>query len=74
MIKLTKPKHLEKGDLVATVSPCNGWAGDSEIKWKYELGVSRLKEMGLRVVAAPNSMRGSDYLSRNPKARAEDIM
>lgn len=74
MIKLTKPKHLEKGDLVATVSPCNGWAGDSEIKWKYELGVSRLKEMGLCVVAAPNSMRGSDYLSRNPKARAEDIM
>ncbi len=74
MMKLIKPGHLEKGDLVATVSPCNGWAGDSEIKWKYELGVSRLQEIGLRVVAAPNALRGSEYLSKNPRARAEDIM
>ena len=74
MKKLIKPGHLEKGDLVATVSPCNGWAGDPAIKWKYELGVSRLHELGLRVAAAPNSMRGTDYLSKYPEARAEDIM
>ena len=74
MKELIKPGHLKKGDLVATVSPCNGWAGDPDKKWKYELGVSRLQELGLRVVAAPNSMRGSEYLSNNPKARAEDIM
>ena len=74
MKELIKPAHLKKGDLIATVSPSNGWAGDQIIRWKYDLGVSRLEELGLRVVAAPNSMRGSDYLSRNPKARAEDIM
>lgn len=74
MQKLIKPGHLEQGDLVATVSPCNGWAGDPDKKWKYELGVSRLQELGLRVVAAPNALRGSEYLSKNPKARAEDIM
>ena len=74
MKKLIKPGHLEKGDLAATISPCNGCAGDREIKWKYDLGVSRLQEIGLRVAAAPNSMRGSDYLSKNPRARAEDIM
>ena len=74
MRKLTKPGRLEKDDLVATVSPCNGWAGDPDIKWKYELGVSRLQDIDLRVVAAPNSMRGSEYLAKNPKARAEDIM
>ena len=73
MMKLIKPSHLEKGDLVATVSPCNGWAGDPEIRWKYEMGAARLRELGLRVMAAPNSMRGSEYLSKNPKARAEDI-
>lgn len=74
MKKLIKPRRLEKGDLVATISPCNGWAGDPDVRWKYELGVSRLRELGLRVEAAPNSMRGSDYLSQNPKARAEDIL
>ncbi|MBQ6174021.1 MAG: LD-carboxypeptidase [Clostridia bacterium] len=73
-MELIKPRRLEKDDLVATVSPCNGWAGDSRTKWKYELGASRLRELGLRVAAAPNSMRGSEYLSNNPEARAEDIM
>ena len=73
MKELIKPVRLKKGDMVATVSPCNGWAGDQKIRWKYELGVSRLEELGLRVIAAPNSMRGSDYLSKDPKARAEDI-
>ena len=33
-----------------------------------------MQELGLRVAAAPNSMRGTDYLSKNPEARAEDIM
>ena len=74
MKKLIKPRRLKKGDTIATVSPCNGWAGDERTKWKYELGTNRLKESGLHVVAAPNSMRGSDYLAKNPKARAEDIM
>lgn len=74
MKQLIKPKHLSEGDLVATVSPCNGWAGDAEIRWKYELGVRRLQEAGLRVVAAPNSMKGSEYLEKNPRARADDII
>ena len=74
MKELTKPRRLAKGDKIATVSPCNGWAGDVAIKWKYDLGVLRLQKAGLQVVAAPNSLRGSDYLSKNPEARAEDIM
>ena len=73
MKELMKPGRLKKGDLIATVSPCNGWAGDPEVKWKYDLGVSRLQKLGLRTIAAPNSMRGSGYLSKNPEARAEDI-
>ena len=74
MKTLMKPKRLVKGNTIATVSPCNGWAGDRKTRWVYDLGISRLREIGLQVVAAPNSMRGSDYLSKNPKARAEDIM
>lgn len=74
MKKLCKPLRLHKGDTIATVSPCNGWAGDQAVRWKYELGVMRLRQLGLNVVPAPNSLKGSLYLSQNPRARAEDIM
>ena len=73
-MNLIKPNKLNKGDKVATVSPCHGWAGDPGIHWKYKLGVERLSELELEVVAAPNSLKGSEYLSQNPQARAEDIM
>ena len=72
---LIKPKHLSIGDTIASVSISHGWAGDDEIVWKYKLGKKRLEDVfGLHVQPAPNSMRGSNYLSKNPKARAEDIM
>ncbi|QED46106.1 S66 family peptidase [Cytobacillus dafuensis] len=72
---LIKPKKLETGDLVATVSPSWGGAGDPELRWRYEQGVRRLEEVfGLRVVPMPNSLKGSEYLYHNPQARAEDLM
>ncbi len=74
MKKLIKPPKLRPGDKVATVSPCHGWAGDADIHWKYKLGVERLSELGLEVVSAPNSLKGSEYLSKHPQARAEDII
>ena len=74
MKELIKPLKLNKGDTIATISPCNGWAGDADIRWKYELGVKRLEDIGLNVVPAPNSLKGHEFLSKNPKARAEDIM
>lgn len=72
---LIKPKKLQPGDKVATVSPSWGGAGDPEIRWRYEQGVKRLTEIfGLEVIPMPNSLRGSDYLYENPQARAEDLM
>ena len=74
-MKLEKPKHLSAGDMIATVSVSNGWAGDPDIFWKYELGKKRLEDIfELNVQAAPNSMRGHEYLKSNPKARADDLM
>jgi len=74
-VKLQKPKHLSAGDTIATVSISHGWAGEPKVKWKYELGKKRLEEIfGLKVQAAPNSMKGSAYLKSNPEARAEDMM
>lgn len=69
-----KPSKLHSGDTIATISPSWGCAGTSRVKWKYRLGTERLRELGLNVVAAPNSMRGTAYLAQNPEARAEDLM
>lgn len=72
---LIKPKKLQHGDMVATISPSWGGAGEPELRWRYEQGVKRLEEVfGLRVIPMPNSLKGADYLYENPKARAEDLM
>ncbi len=71
---MIKPKKLQPGDTIATASPSWGCAGDDNIRWKYELGVKRLKELGLNVTAAPNSLKGAEYLDKHPEARAEDLM
>jgi muramoyltetrapeptide carboxypeptidase LdcA involved in peptidoglycan recycling len=71
---LIKPNCLKMGDTIATVSVSHGWAGDDNVAWKYELGKKVLEtKFGLKVLAAPNSMKGTEYLSKNPKARAEDL-
>src|SRR5690625_1329196 len=72
---LIKPKKLQRGDLVATVSPSWGGAGELELKWRYEQGVKRLEEVfGLTVVPMPNSLKGEDYIYKHTETRAEDVM
>ena len=72
---LVKPKKLQPGDKVATISLSWGGAGEPDLKWRYEQGVERLKQIfQLEVVSMPNSLKGGDYLYENPKARAEDLM
>lgn len=74
-MNLIKPKKLNIGDKVATVSLSSGCAGDADSIWRYHYGVSRLQnEFGLEVVAMPNSLKGSEFIYNNPKARAEDFM
>lgn len=75
MINLIKPKKLSKGDTIATISISGGRAGDSDLLWRYQLGKRRLEEIfQLKVIETPNSMKGSDYLYKNPKERADDLM
>lgn len=72
---LKKPKKLQPGDTIATVSPSWGGAGNPAIRWRYEQGVQRLKDIfDLEVVAMPNSLKGPDFLYAHPEARAEDLM
>lgn len=71
---MIKPPKLNIGDTIATISPSWGCAGDEDVRWKYELGVKRLEELGLHVVAAPNSLKGAAFLEKHPEKRAEDVM
>lgn len=73
MTRLIKPERLHKGDTIATISPSWGCAGSSRVRWEYELGCERLRALGLNVVAAPNSLKGTTALRNSPEARAEDI-
>ena len=72
---LTKSNKLKRGDTIATISLSWGGAGEPDLKWRYDQGVKRLEEVfDLKVVAMPNSLKGTDYLYNNPQARAEDLM
>lgn len=75
MQKLIKPRRLSPGDTVATISISGGRAGDLDMLERYATGKRRLQDVfGLNVVETPNAMKGNDFIYRNPKARAEDLM
>ena len=70
---MIKPPKLNPGDKVATVSL--SWGGPSVFPYRYQIGVQQLqKEFELQVVEMPNTLRDADWLARNPKARADDLM
>ncbi|MFT9495028.1 S66 family peptidase [Anaerosolibacter sp.] len=74
-MNLIKPKKLNRGDKVATVSLSWGGAGDSDILWRYHVGKQRLQEVfGLEVVEMPTTLKGSQYVYDHPEERAADLM
>lgn len=72
---MIKPQKLKRGDKIASVSLSWGGAGDNGIIERYKIGKKRLQEIfGIEVVEMKNTLKGSEYLYKNPKARAEDMM
>jgi len=70
---MIKPPKLNLGDKIATVSL--SWGGPSVFPNRYQIGVKQLQdEFGLQVVEMPNTLKEADWLARNPKARADDLM
>jgi muramoyltetrapeptide carboxypeptidase LdcA involved in peptidoglycan recycling len=70
---MIKPPKLNPGDKIATVSL--SWGGPSVFPHRYQAGVKQLKdELDLQVVEMPNTLREADWLAKNPKARADDLM
>lgn len=68
-----KVKHLNKKDKVAIVSLSSGVLGENFVKHELDLGIKRLKELGLEPVIMPNALKGIDFLKNHPEARAEDL-
>ena len=70
---MIKPIKLNKGDKVAIVSLSRGLLGMPFIKHELDLGIKRLKEMGLEPVIMPNSLKDMTYLAEHPEERASDL-
>jgi muramoyltetrapeptide carboxypeptidase LdcA involved in peptidoglycan recycling len=73
MTTLIKPKVLRPGDKVATISL--SWGGAGDLPHRYQQGKKQLQEtFGLEVVETTNALKSADYIAKNPKARADDLM
>ncbi len=70
---MIKPKKLVKGDKVAIISLSSGLLGEPYMTYQRDLIFKRLNEFGLEVVLTPNSLKGREFIEKNPQARAEDL-
>ena len=59
---------------IGIVSLSSGTIGEDFVKHEVELGIRRLKEMGLNVKFMPNSLKGIKYLKEHPESRADDLI
>lgn len=70
---MIKPKKLRLGDRVAAVSL--SWGGPGTYPHRYCAGKRQFEaEFGITVVEARHALRDSEWIARNPKARADDLM
>ena len=59
---------------IEIVSLSRGILGETFVRHELELGLKRLEEMGVEVVFSPNALKGLDYISAHPEARADDLI
>ena len=68
-----KAYNLKKGDKVAIVSLSRGLLGMPFCKHELDLGLGRIKNMGLEPVVMPNALKDMEYLEKHPEDRAKDL-
>lgn len=59
---------------VGIVSLSSGILGEEKVKHELDLGVKRLKALGLDPVFLPNALKGLEYVKDHPEARAADLL
>lgn len=70
---MLKPKALKEGSRVAAVSL--SWGGPGTFPHRYQAGKKQIEEaFGITLVEMPHTLADPDWLYRNPKARASDLM
>lgn len=59
---------------IGIVSLSSGIIGEDFVKHEVDLGVQRLKDLGLNPIVLPHSLKGLDFIKNHPEARAEDLI
>ena len=59
---------------ISIVSLSSGIAGGESLQFEVEIGLRRLKEMGLNVKFMPHARMGLEYTRDHPEKRAEDLL
>ena len=59
---------------IGIVSLSRGILGEPFMKHEVEIGLRRLKAMGLEVKFMPNAMKGIEYIEKHPEKRAGDLL
>lgn len=59
---------------VGIVSLSSGIIGESFVRHEVDLGLKRLKDLGLEVTFLEHAQKGMDYLKDHPKSRAQDLI
>ncbi|MCR5782464.1 MAG: LD-carboxypeptidase [Clostridia bacterium] len=59
---------------VAIVSLSSGILGEDFIRFEVDIGLRRLRELGLAVKFMPNALKGLDFVKEHPEKRAEDLI
>ena len=73
MKSLIKPKALQPGDIVATISL--SWGGASIFPERYKSAKAQFeKAFDVKIIEAPNSLKSDEVLYENPQMRLDDLM
>ena len=59
---------------IGIISLSSGIIGEDFVKHEVDLGVQRLKDLGLNPIFLPHSLKGLDFIKEHPEARAEDLI
>ncbi|ETJ05440.1 MAG: LD-carboxypeptidase [Streptococcus parasanguinis DORA_23_24] len=59
---------------IGIISLSSGIIGEDFVKHEVDLGIQRLKDLGLNPIFLPHSLNGLDFIKDHPEARAEDLM
>lgn len=59
---------------IAIVSLSSGILGEAFVKHELDIGINRLKSLGLTVKFMPHALKGIEYVKNHPEKRAEDFL